>query len=238
MPFSQMSLQRVNAPVLRGNEVYLSWTAENGSGAWYQLYLNQKLAWYGQRPSVWLPVPAGPLRVDIGSVNAGEQLTDFSSLLTQTSQRRCQLQWQAGRVLSQSIIGFRVYGSNSPGVTMDLSVPLADITAYPAGLQTDGFGLGAFSSGGFGYVSGTYSWTSSPLSSGVWTFGVVPYDSYGNQGLVESTTITILAPPRAPAAGSDGTRLRRCLRGFSSSGYGNSGFGSTDAVLWWNSSLM
>ena len=72
--------------------------------------------------------------------------------------------------------------------------------------QTDGFGFGGFGYGGFGQAAGTYTWTSNPLSSGNWSYAVVPYDSAGNVGTPGSSRHDQV--PAARAGGfSDETRL-------------------------------
>ena len=60
--------------------------------------------------------------------------------------------------------------------------------AYTAGVITDGFGYGGFGDGGFGEAAGSYSWTSGALTSGVWNFAVVPFDTAGNEGTGATTT--------------------------------------------------
>ena len=130
-----------------------------------------------------------------------------------------------------------MYGSDAPGGAVDDSVALADITAYPAGIATDGFGLGGFGAGGFGQSAGIYAWTSGPLAAGTWTFAVVPYDAAGNQGAAQTTTVTLTGPPREPAAfAGTSTRLQYALNGFGQVGFGCGGFGLPAATLLWNPS--
>ena len=118
-------------------------------------------------------------------------------------------------------------------------MPLADITAYPGGIDTSGFGLGGFGSGSLGQAAGTYSWTSDPLDAGTWSFAVRPYDAAGNLGTAQVTTVMIVAPPREPATfASDGiTRLKYSLVAYGQSGFGQGGFGLPAAMLTWNPSL-
>ena len=109
----------------------------------------------------------------------------------------------------------------------------------PLGIITAGFGLGGFGSGGFGQSAGNYSWTSGPLAAGTWTFAVVPYDAAGNEGSAQPTTVTITAPPRAPAAfAGTSTRLQYVLLGFGQVGFGSGGFGLPAATLVWNPSPL
>jgi hypothetical protein len=207
MGFSQATIIEVGPPRIWGSQVSLSWTSSSAAGTWYQVYLDQALAWFGQRTSVRLPVPStGPVRVDVGTVDAGEEQTSFVSLLPSAPARRALLTWLGGSFLGIDIAGFRVYGSGGSNGSIDLTSPLADITAYPAGILTDGYGLGGYGLGGFGQAASTYSWTSDPLTAGTWKFAIAPYDEAGNQGTAQTTSVTISAPPLAPAPFADGTR--------------------------------
>ena len=93
--------------------------------------------------------------------------------------------------------GFRLYGEPTPSAGIDFTSPLSDLTAYPAGMFTDGFGLGGFGAGGLGQAASAYSWTSDPLAAGSWQLAVVPYDEAGNEGPTQPVTAAISAPPRA-----------------------------------------
>ncbi len=237
MPFSQATIQSVAPPQIRGNQAYLSWTSSSPSGTPFQVYVNQRLAWSGRRLSTWIPIPAGPVRIDIGAVASGEQGLSFASTLPAAPSRRARLSWQSGSYKGLDLAGFRVYGPDAPGGPVDTSTVLADITAYPAGIATDGFGVGGFGSGGFGQAAGTYTWTSNPLAAGTWTFSVVPYDSAGNLGRAQTSTVVIAAPPRAPSAPSGTTqRLQYSLEGYGQTGFGSGGFGLPAATLQWNPS--
>ena len=86
--------------------------------------------------------------------------------------------------------------------------PSQQITAYPGGILTDGYGLGGFGQGGFGRAASLYQWTSDALGSGVWSFAVVSFDAAGNQGAGSVSSVAITAPPRPPAAYPDGSRLQ------------------------------
>jgi hypothetical protein len=132
-------------------------------------------------------------------------------MLPAAPQDRAQLSWLGGSYLDASgnddVSGFQVYGEILPGSGMDYQNPLAEICAYPGGILIDGFGLGGYGQGGFGRAASVYTWTSQALYSGTWTFGVAPVDAAGNRGTPALTSITILAPPRPPAAFPDGSRL-------------------------------
>ncbi len=226
MGFSQTTITSVNPPVYAGFQVYLSWTCSSpssgfgvgGYGAggfgigggvvWFQIYLNGALAWWGQTTTATLIIGStGPIRVDIGTVLPGEEQTDFSADLPASPARRANLSWLGGSFESIDIAGFRVYGSDEPGGSVDMTTVLADITAYPSGIMTDGFGLGGFGYGAFGQVAGTYTWTSEPLTDGTWSYAIVPYDDAGNAGTIATTSVTINCPPLPPALYGDNTRL-------------------------------
>jgi hypothetical protein len=237
MPFSQATILQVFQPQICGSQVYVSWSSSSPSGTWFQVYVNRQLAWSGQRLWAWIPIPAGVVRIDIGAVGPGEQDTDFSSCLPSAPTRRVQITWQSGAYTGSDLAGFNLYGSDAPGGAVDYSTVLADITAYPAGIATDGFGLGGFGSGGFGQSAGNYAWTSGPLTAGTWTLAVVPYDAAGNEGAAQTTTVTVAGPPLEPAAfAGTSTRLQYALLGFGQVGFGCGGFGLPAATLTWNPS--
>ena len=237
MAFSQTTILSVLPPQYRGNQVYLSWSSSSPSGTWYQVYVNQRLAWSGTRCSAWIAIPTGPVRIDIGSVSPGEQDIDFADSLPQGPGRRVQLTWQSGTYKGSDLAGFRIYGPDSPGGAINYTQILAAITAYPTGITTSGFGLGGFGSGGFGEAASFYSWISAPLAAGTWTFAVVPYDVAGNEGAAQTTTTMVNGPPRAPATfEGTSTRLKYAMIGFGQTGFGIGGFGLPAATLSWNPS--
>jgi hypothetical protein len=208
MAFSQATITAVNPPQYWGAQVYLSWQTTSPGGTWFQIYLDQALSWFGQSTSVRLPVPpSGVTRVDIGTVLPGEEQTDFSSSLPAAPGRKAELSWLGGTFEAADIAGFRVFGSDSAGGSVDYSAVLADITAYPSGIYTDGWGLGGWGYGGWGEAASTYSWTSDSLTAGTWFYAVTPYDSAGNLGTAATVSIDIVAPPLAPAPFADGLRL-------------------------------
>jgi hypothetical protein len=209
-----------------------------GGGIWFQVYIDRRLSWWGQTTNARIAMPtAGPVRVDIGTVLPGEEQTDFSADLPAGPGRRAELSWLGGTFEGADIAGFRVYGSDAAdgyGVggfgsghfgDIDLGVVLADITAYPSGIVTDGFGFGGFGLGGMGSSSSTYTWTSDPLSRGSWSYAVIPYDAAGNLGDPAVTGVTISCPPLPPALYTDGTRLKYTYDA-----------GTHEATLLWNAS--
>lgn len=237
MSFSQATIEQVFPPRIWWGQVYLSWSASRPAGTWFQIYINQQLAWSGQRCWAWVPLPSGPVRIDIGSVDTGEEQTSFTQSLPSAPSRRAKLSWQSGTYKAIDLAGFRVYGEPSPSAGVDFTTPLSDITAYPAGILTDGFGLGGFSEGGWGQAASSYAWTSGPLSSGTWHFAIVPYDKAGNEGSPQTTTVVISSPPRSPApfAGSP-SQLGNSLLAYGETPFGQGGFGLPQAVLIWKPS--
>jgi hypothetical protein len=125
---------------------------------------------------------------------------------------RASLSWLGGTYLDPSglddIQGFLIYGSDVPGGPIDYATPLATVPAYPGGWISDGFGLGGFGQGGFGRSATSYGWESGPLSSGTWSFAVVPYDVAGNSRVPgQVATVAISQAPLPPAASADGSLL-------------------------------
>jgi hypothetical protein len=206
--FSQATITEVFPPQLWGGQIAISWTSSSPSGTWFQLYLERQLSWWGQVTNVRLAIPqASPVRIDIGTVLPGEEQTDFSSSLPAAPQPRANLSWLGGTFEGADIAGFKVFGGDVAGASVDFSIVLADIAAYPGGFAMDGFGLGGFGYGGFGESAGAYAWTSDPLLSGTWNFAVVPYDTAGNLGTPATTSVVIAVPPTEPPYFPDGLCL-------------------------------
>jgi len=207
--FSQSTITSVNPPVPSGGQYWISWRSSSPVGTWFQVYLDQQLVWAGQQTAIWLPVPTvGAVRVDIGTVNAGEEQTSFSRSLPAGPSREVTLSWLGGTYEGADLAGFHVYGEVSPGAGIIYTAPLATVTAYPAGIYTDGFGFGGFGFGGFGEANSSYSWTSQSLTRGTWNWAVKPFDLAGNEGSAVTAAVTVAVPPLAPAAYSDRARLQ------------------------------
>ena len=112
MGFSQATITGVNPPVYSGFQVYLTWTTTSPAGTWFQVYINRALAWWGQTTNARLAIPTiGPVRVDIGTVLAGEEQTDFSADLPAAPARRAELAWLGGTFEGADIAGFQVWQS-------------------------------------------------------------------------------------------------------------------------------
>jgi hypothetical protein len=192
-------------------DLYISWSSSAPAGTTFQVYLDAKLVWHGADLACVLPLPAHRVTIDVGAVGAGEATTDFSSSLTPPpgTGSRAELTWTGGAYLDPDgdLAGFRVYGEATPGGGIDYGTVLGTVAAYPGGRATDGFGLGGFGSGGFGSGAGSYSWTSDPLASGTWHFGVRPLSGAGNEGPAATAAVTISVPPMPPAVNGNGKRL-------------------------------
>jgi hypothetical protein len=242
MGFSQATIVEVFPPRIKLGQAFLSWSSTSPPGTHFQVYANQVLSWFGRATSAWVPIPSGPVRIDIGTVLPGEEQTSFAGSLTASPSRRAKLQWKGGSYLGSDIAGFHVYGEATPGGGVNYAKILGTITAYPAGILTDGYGLGGYGQGGYGQSPGTYTWESNPLSSGTWTFGIKPFDKAGNEGTASTTTVSICAPPREPAVFADGiSRLKYTLTNVSGVGYGSGGYGDGAypgeyATLMWRAS--
>lgn len=217
MAFTQTGISAVTVRS-DGPELLISWYTSNPMGSVYQVYVDRRLTWSGVATHCYAPIPAGPtgrsIWVEVGLVDAGEAYQDFSSDLLSLSRASTAIQlfWSGSTYLDPTgeddVQGFRVYCSSSPGSAVDFTTPAADITAYPGGWISDGFGLGGFGNGGFGRSATSYSWISETIPSGVWNVAIVPYDHSGtNRGTGQTVSVTLTSPPRPPAAASDGTRL-------------------------------
>ncbi len=208
MSFSQSSITSVNPPVQQGTQLLLSWTSSAPTGTPYQVYLNQQLVWTGVGQSCSIPAPTAISRIDIGTVDSADIQTNFQAALPPGPARQATLSWLGGTYLGTDIAGFHIYGEQTPGAGIDYTTILATVPAYVAGIITDGFGYGGFGQGGFGQSAGSYSWTSQPLAGGTWNWGIKPFDTAGNEGLPQTTAVTIAAPPLPPAPFPNATRLQ------------------------------
>jgi hypothetical protein len=216
MAFSQLTMTDVQ--VTRDDvELYVVWSASILASS-FQVYVDRRLAWYGSQQFCTVPIPFDAVGrnvwVEVGTVAAGELTRDFSDELSGPvgTGSRASLAWYGGTYLdptaTDDIQGYRIYRSTFSGGTVDTGTSLASIPAYPGGMITDGFGMGAFGLGGFGRVASFYEWRSEPLPSGVWTFAVSPYDKEGNsQSSPTFTSVTIIGAPPPPRADERGNRL-------------------------------
>lgn len=210
MPFDDSVISDISARPFDA-DLFLSWSSSAPAGTTFQVYADGVLSWHGAELSCVVPLPSHRVRVDVGAVAAGEGKTDFSAGLTPPpgTGSRARLTWTGGNYLDPdgSLRGFHIYGEATPGGGIAYGTPLGFVAAYPGGRGTDGFGMGGFGSGGFGSGSGSYSWTSDPLISGTWNFGVKPVGTAGNEGTATTASVAISVPPAPPAADANGKRL-------------------------------
>jgi hypothetical protein len=236
MPFSQATIVQVNPPTTSRGETLISWVSTSPAGTWFQFYVNRKLSRATKQQYVTLPSP-GDAHYDIGTVADGEQYTDFSASLPTPIANRVELTWEGGSFLDPSgngdVAGFRVFGPSGPGVSPDLTTPLATIPAYTGPGTTDGYGMGGYGAGGYGAAAGNYSWESDALWSGDWTFAVAAFDREGDLGTVVTATITLNVPPREPGWKRPAPRLTYIVEGYRATGYGSGGYGESCVLLDW-----
>lgn len=208
MSFDQSSISDV-APSRSGTELLVTWVSSAPAGTTFQVYLDNVLAWSGTDRAVHLPWPTGRnLRISVGAVDAGEEDTDFSSSLAALDPTFANLTWEGGTFLAADIAGFRIYKSATAGGAVDYTTVVKVIPAYPGGVITDGYGMGGYGHGGYGHAASTYTWQTPSLSNGSWTFAVAAFDAAGNEPASPATVaVVIAAPPRPPAADSQGRRL-------------------------------
>jgi hypothetical protein len=205
MSFSQSTITDLQVG-RSGTDLLVSWSSTSADGTTYQVYANHVLAWWGTALQTMLPYPAASVRIDVGTVAAGEGATDFSGGLT-APDNLALLSWMGGTYLSPLISAFKVYSGTSPGGAVSFAAPLDTVPAYD-GAILDGWGLGGWNQGGWGEAASYYSWTSRPLANGTWNFAVVTVDDAGNPCATPATSsVTIAAPPNPPAPNSQGVRL-------------------------------
>jgi len=216
MAFSQATIQDITWN-RRDAEIAIRWSSSSADGTWFQVYINQSLAWYGQARNCVLPMPSTDsgrqVQVDLGTVLPAEAHTDLSASLPAVAGggQRVLLQWVGGTYLDPDIEGFHVYSGTVPGGAVNYSILLGTVVAYPGDIYTDGWGLGGWGLGGWGMSEGNYEWISPPMAPGVWNFAVCPFDHAGNEGTALSQSATLAGPPRPPARNAAGARLTYSL---------------------------
>jgi hypothetical protein len=208
VPFDQSTI--LGDPILTpdGFELRVRWASSDPPGTTFQVYVDGVLAWSGVSRSATIARPAAFARVDVGAVRFGESGLGFGSLVPSLggTPRRVELTWTGGTYLDDAIAGFNVYGEATPGGGIDYGTPLGHVAAYGA-VVTDGWGFGGWGEGGWGVASGSYAWTSGPLYSGTWHWGVKAVDSSGNEGTAATFSETVVAAPRPPAPDAAGRML-------------------------------
>jgi hypothetical protein len=212
LPFNPALATDIRLAIDDAADLVISWTSLAPPGTAFQVYINGALAWKGFATFCIVPAPLTLAYIVVGAVLPDSYATGFAGSLPLPpgGGEHVTLNWLGGTYLDPDIQGFHVYGSDSPGGSVDTTKVLATIPAYPTGV-VDGFGVGGFGQGGFGLAASSYSWTSGPLSSGTWTFEVTSVDAAGNENKLtgSTTTATIAGPPREPAPFSDGLRLHQ-----------------------------
>ena len=187
-----------------GDELLIRWTATVAPGTLFQVYLNGALAWWGDETFCLLPWPLEPVNVVVAAVGDNQGQISYSSLLPSLPANRCALTWEGGTFLGA--VSFAIYSSTAPGGSVSYTTPVATVPAYAGGI-TDGYDLCDYDDGGWGEAASTYHWTSRPLASGVWTFGVKSVDAAGNLSTPVTASVTLAGPPNEPAANAAGIRL-------------------------------
>ncbi len=193
----------------------------------YQVYVNGRFAGAtldSEQRQMVVPVPCSletPVHIEVVGVEAEQVNTDFSSELEQS-------QANSGRVRivllrSQSLpIGAtaQIYFDNGTG-QIGYDNPLTDspIRIWPAWQDKAGFAMSGFGAGDFGYDSAaavgfgrgsfgngqfgldadTIEWTSPPLESGTYRFGIKIADESGNQSSAGETGPITVTPAARPA---------------------------------------
>lgn len=207
MPFDQTTILEVYPPTRVFGGWKISWVTAS-PGLVSQVYVNKKLSYHGYATEFVLATSSSKSRIDIGTVDVGEDTTDFSSDLDPAPETRVTFSWLGGLWEASDLSGFRIYGESTPGSGISYLLPLGDIQAYPEGLETDGFGMGGFGSGGFGSASALYTWTSEPLRvSGIWNYAIVPYDKLGNEGAAALVSQAVTVAPGPPSRLGTGDRM-------------------------------
>lgn len=207
MAFSQTTITDVLAQP-QDAELRISWRTSSPAGTVFQVYVEGQLVYHGTQTWCVIPMPpAGATQINVGTVDAADELTDYASSLPATVADQAQVAWCGGTYLDPDLVGFYVYQSPSAGAAINTVTPIATVPAYAQGSITDGYGLGGYGYGGFGQAASSYTWISLHLAAGVWQFGVAAYDSAGNVGPISTVSLTIVAPPLPPGRNAAGQRL-------------------------------
>jgi hypothetical protein len=206
--FDQSSNRDVT-PSRSATELTDTWVSSAPAGTTFQVYLDNVLAWSGIDRAVHLPWPTGRnTRISVGTVGVGEEDDDFSASLPALNPAFKDLTWEGGTFLAADIAGFNVYKSATAGGAVDYATVVKVIPAYPGGVVTDGYGMGGYGHGGYGHSASVYVWQTPSLGNGSWTFAVAAFDEAGNEPVSPATVVVVIAaPPRPPAADSQGRRL-------------------------------
>lgn len=234
MPFSQDGISDAKA-VRDDAELLVTWSSTQPDGTVYQVYLDGRLVYRGTALFAVLPYPGNagalPLNFDVGWVDPDEEFTDFSAVLPALPyEPRALVRWIGGTWETPTgtpLAGFNVYRSAAAGDfvgygdggygdggysgvntgDVNYTTPVATVSAYAANVVTDGYGDGGYDEGTYGSSSARYEYESEPLPSGVWTFGVRPFDAAGNEGDPLEAAVAITSPPAIVPPNASGQRL-------------------------------
>jgi hypothetical protein len=218
---------RADGQYIKSPQVALVKWRSTWSDKFHHVYINGRYSGTtldsGQRQLiVQVPTsPECPVRIEVFAVDAEYADMDFSSELTR-------LPVDSGRVTitllrSQNLptgATAQIYFDNGTG-QIDYNNPITDtpIHIWPAwqdkaGLGMSGFGLsdfgydsaaaagfakGSFGHGQFGLDADTIEWTSPPLPSGTYKFGIKITDPSGRQSTSSETELITVTPAARPA---------------------------------------
>ncbi|MHC4435729.1 MAG: hypothetical protein ACYS3S_00100 [Planctomycetota bacterium] len=199
------------------------------SDKFHQVYVNGRYAgatFDNEQRQLIVPIPTSPecsVRIEVFAVESEDADTDFSSELDRPSV-------DSGRVTitllqSQNLAidtTADIYFDNGTGqIDYDNPITATPIRIWPAwqykaglgmsrfglsdfGLDSAaavGFGKGRFGHGQFGLDTDTIEWTSPPLPSGTYKFGVKVRDTSGRQSTSSETARITVTPAAKPAEG-------------------------------------
>jgi len=199
----------------------------NQNNMFYQVYVNGQYAGAtvdSRQRQLIVPVPSSfesAVRIEVFAVEAEQVHTDLSKELTGSPAMsgRVRISLLRSQNLPSDATA-EIYFDNGTGI-IDYNQPLSDrpIRLWPAWQDKAGFGMSRFGAGDFGYDSAaavgfgkgnfgqgqfgldadTIEWTSAPLMSGVYKFGVKITDGAGNKSSAsEAEPITVI-PAARPA---------------------------------------
>jgi hypothetical protein len=116
------------------------------------------------------------------------------------------LKWYGGKDISDDFVAFHVYVSGTSGGSVDYGNILATVRAItdPA---IAGAGMGGAGEGGAGVAETIYQWTSKPMPSGTWNYGVKAVDSSGNESAAITFSAVIETPPQQVPMNANRTRM-------------------------------
>ena len=189
----------------------------------YQVYVNGRYAGVtvetDQRQMV-VPMPTSletAVRMEVFAVKAEDAHVDFSSELGLSigESGRVKIRMLRDQKLPAGGI-VRIYSDNGTGeIDYDNAVNESPIRVWSAWQDKSGFGMsrfgfsdfgydgaaavGGFGGGLFGFDAEVFEWASSPLSAGVYKFGIRVSDEAGNESTGSETGQIAVIPAARPA---------------------------------------